>query len=62
MPTVKTAITISLALALAGCAARPHIAGCEIFKPITFSAAGDTPSTIMEIRSHNAAGRAAGCW
>lgn len=51
----------AIALALAGCKT-VSIAGCEIFKPITFSAAGDTPSTIMEIRSHNAAGRAAGCW
>lgn len=52
----------AFALALAGCAARPHIAGCEIFKPITFSAAQDSPETIRQAREHNAAGRAAGCW
>lgn len=31
---------------------------CEVFDTITFSASGDTPDTIRQIRGHNAAYRA----
>lgn len=31
---------------------------CEAFDTITFSASGDTPETIRQIRGHNAAYRA----
>lgn len=54
----RTIATASLALALAGCQT-VAIAGCEAFRPITFSASQDSPATIMQVREHNAAWKAA---
>ena len=28
---------------------------CEAFRPISYSASGDTPETVAEVRSHNRA-------
>ena len=35
---------------------------CSAFAPITYSADGDTAETVTQIRAHNAAGAALGCW
>jgi hypothetical protein len=42
--------------ALTACAATP-ITGtaCSAFRPITYSAAKDTPETVAQVRKHNAA-------
>lgn len=54
----RTIAILASALALAGCQT-VHIAGCEAFRPITFSAAQDSPDTIRQVREHNAAWQAA---
>lgn len=53
----STAIAASLILLLAGCA-RTVDTACTAFVPITYSAAGDTPETVTQVRGHNAAYRA----
>ena len=51
---------IVLAATLAACTplAAPSDVSCSVFRPIAYSASGDTPATIRDIRSHNAAYRA----
>ena len=35
---------------------------CSAFAPIIYSAVEDTAETVSQIRGHNAAGAALGCW
>jgi hypothetical protein len=51
------AIAASLVLLLASCGKTVDTA-CAAFQPITYSAAGDTPETVTQVRQHNAAWKA----
>ena len=63
----QLAAMLSGTLLLAGCAgmtatsASNSRVACGVFKPITWSEQ-DTDQTIREAKSHNAAGKAIGCW
>lgn len=50
-----TAIAVATSLGLAACTPAVVDTSCAAFAPITFSARGDTPETIAQIRAHNAA-------
>lgn len=47
--------TIAIALATSGCLQTVTDTSCSAFGPITYSAAGDTASTVLQVRQHNAA-------
>ncbi len=54
-------LVLALVMILAACKTTPPIVtdvSCVAFGEITYSASGDTPQTIAEIRQHNAAWRA----
>jgi len=48
------AIGLASALVLAACGKTVDTA-CTAFVPITYSAIGDTPQTVTQVRQHNAA-------
>lgn len=48
-------IAIVASLLLAGCGKTVTDTACTAFGPITYSAADDTSSTVLQVRQHNAA-------
>ena len=55
MPTALKAMLIPALLATAACttASTGTDAGCRVFRPIHFSARGDTPETVRQVKAHN---------
>lgn len=49
------ALAILAALLLAGCGQTVTDTSCTAFQPIRYSALGDTPETVTQVRQHNAA-------
>lgn len=56
MPIRTIAIAILASLVLAACVPATVVdTSCSAFQPIRYSARGDTPDTIAQVRAHNAA-------
>lgn len=58
MAALLTFGVVCIALVLAGCTPTVVDTACQSFGPITFSAKSDTPETVRQVRSHNAAWQA----